>query len=181
MAALDDWIGPRRQARPDDAQAVRRLLDVARRVDPDAWRDQFRGAVGDGDMDKLTDLAAGADVRSQTASALLALAEQLMDVGRRKAAVGLLRRAEWEHPEDFWLPFYQGLWQGNDSDPGEIEEGTRCYAVAVALRPKNVEAWAGYSLMLEKQGRIDEAVTASRRAVEMEPDSCSAQMALEGR
>ena len=180
VAAMDDWVGPRRQASPTDASAVQRLLDVARRVDPDPWRDRLRESAGRDDVAALVDLAAGADVRTQTISALLALAEQLMDRGRRKAAVDLLRKAQWEHPDDFWLPFYQGLWQGNDSDPAALEEGTRCYAVAVALRPHNVEAWAGYSLMLEKQGRIDEALTASRRAVALEPNSCSAQMALEG-
>src|SRR2546423_136093 len=42
VAALDDWAGPRHQARPDDPEAVRRLLDVARRVDPDPWRDRLR-------------------------------------------------------------------------------------------------------------------------------------------
>ena len=180
VAALDDWVSPRRQARRDDPQAIRQLLDVARRVDPDPWRDQVRDAIGDGDTDRLMTLAAGADVHAQTTTALLALAARLMHDGRRTAAVDLLRRAEWQHPEDFWLAFYQGLWQGQDSDPDAIEEGTRCYAVAVALRPKNVEAWSGYGVMLEKQGRIDEAVTAARRTVELEPDNCSSQMALEG-
>jgi tetratricopeptide (TPR) repeat protein len=71
------------------------------------------------------------------------------------------------------------LWQGQDSDPEEIEEGTRCFAVAIALRPKNVEAWSGYSVLLEKQGRTAEALTASRRAVELAPDSLSAHMALD--
>jgi serine/threonine-protein kinase len=179
VAVLDDWVGPRRQARRDDPGALRRLLDVARRADPDPWRDRLRTAVAGADMDGLMDLAAGVDVRSQTPSALLALATGLMSGGRRKAAVNLLRRAEWEHPEDFWLPFYQGLWQGQDSDPNDIEQGARSFAVAVALRPKNVEAWSGYSVMLEKQGRIDEAVTAARRAAELEPDSCSANMALD--
>jgi tetratricopeptide (TPR) repeat protein len=180
VAALDDWAGPRRQARLDDPQAVRRLLDVARRVDPDEWRDRMRDAAGRGDLTALEGLAAGADVRSQTTSALLALAEQLMHGGRRKAAVDLLRKAQWEHPEDFWLHFYRGLWQGQDSDPGEIEEGTRSYAVAVALRPRNVEAWSGYTVMLEKQGRVEEAAAGSRRAVELEPNSCSAWMARAG-
>ncbi len=180
LAALDDWPGPRRQARPDDPAAVRRLLDVAGRVDPDPWRNRLRDATAREDGTVLAELAAGVDVRTQTTSALLALAEQLMNGGQRKAATDLLRKAQWEHPDDFWLPFYQGLWQGNDSDPGAIEEGTRCYAVAVALRPHNIEAWSGYSLMLEKQGRVEQAVIASRRAVELDPDSCSAQMALEG-
>jgi serine/threonine-protein kinase len=180
VAALDDWTGPRRQARPDDPAAVRRLLDLARRVDPDPWRDRLREAAGREDRDALAELARGADARAQTTSALLALAEQLMHGGQRKEATALLRKARWERPEDFWLSYYQGLWQGQDSDPGQIEEGTRCYAVAVALRPRNVEAWSGYCTMLEKQGRIDEAVTASRRAVELEPDSPSAQMALTG-
>ncbi len=179
VAALDDWVGPRRQMRPG-AAAIRRLLDLARHVDPDPWRDRLRDALGRGDPTALEQLAAGADVRSQTTSALLALASQLMALGRRKAAVDLLRKAGREHPEDYWLHFYQGLWQGQDSDPGEIEEGTRAYAVAVALRPRNVEAWSGYALMLDKQGRVEEAVAASHRAVELEPNSCSAWMALEG-
>ncbi len=180
VAALDDWVGPRRQARHDDGAAVRRLLEVARHVDSDPWRDRLRDAIGRGNMAEMAEMARDADVRTQTISALLTLAEQLMIGGQRKEAVALLRRARWEHPEDFWLSFNLGMWSGNDSDPGGIEEGTQSFAVAVALRPRNVDAWSGYSLMLEKQGRNEEAVIASRRAVDLEPNSCSAQMALAG-
>src|SRR5262249_20793148 len=116
VAALDDWVGPRRQARPDP-QAIRRLLDVARQVDPDPWRDRLRAAIGRNDMTELSEMAAGVDVRVQTTSSILALATRLMNGGRRKAAVSLVRKAQWEHPEDFWLVFFQGLWQGQDSDP----------------------------------------------------------------
>jgi serine/threonine-protein kinase len=178
VAALDDWVGPRRQAQADPA-AIQRLLDVARLVDPDEWRNQTREAAGRDDLDKLLEQAGDVDFRRQTTSAIVALAAQLMYRGKRQAAVDMLRKAQWEHPEDFWLAFYHGLWQGQDSDPAEIEEGTRCFAVAISLRPKNVEAWSGYCVLLEKQGRVDEALTAARRAVELQEDSCSAQMALD--
>src|SRR5262249_23702119 len=144
VAALDDWLGPRRQARADEA-SVKRLLDVARRIGPDPWRDRLRGALERRDVAALAALAEGADVRKQRTSALLALAVQLDAGGRRKAAVMLLRKAQWEHPEDFWLAFYQGHMQGDNNDPGELEETVRCYAIAVALRPRHVEAWSGYS------------------------------------
>ena len=93
------------------------------------------------------------------AIALWAIGEMYYDVFLANAAVVPIPSVS----DIFWLSFYLGLWSGNDSDPGGIEEGTRSYAVAVALRPRNVEAWSGYSLMLEKQGRNEEAVIAGRR------------------
>jgi serine/threonine-protein kinase len=180
VAALDDWLGPRRQARPEDAGSFRRLLDVATLVDPDPWRERMRDAAGRGDLAALAALADDVDVRTQRPSALIALAVQLGEGGRRKPAVGLLRKAQWQHPEDFWLAFYQGFMQGDSDDPGVLEETVRCYSMAVALRPHYVEAWSGYTKVLGKQGQFDEAVIAARRAVELEPNNSYAQMALDG-
>jgi serine/threonine-protein kinase len=180
VAALDDWLGPRRQARPEDAASFRRLLDVARLVDPDPWRERMRDAAGRGDLADLAALAENVDVGTQRPSALIALAVQLGEGGRRPAAVGLLRRAQWQHPEDFWLAFYQGFMEGDSDDPAVLEDTVRCYAMAVALRPHDVEAWSGYTKVLGKKGQLDEAVVAARRAVELEPDNSYAQMALDG-
>jgi tetratricopeptide (TPR) repeat protein len=179
VAALDDWLGPRRQARSDGAVSLRRLLDVARLVDADPWRNRMRDAIERRDVAALSALADEADVQKQSTSALLALAEQLVERGRRKAAVKLLRKAQWQHPEDFWLAFYQGLIQSNDADPGVLEETVRCYSMAVALRPRHVEAWSGYSRALANKGQFDESVAAARRAVDLEPDNGYSQMALD--
>jgi serine/threonine-protein kinase len=180
VAALDDWLGPRSQARPEDADSFRRLLDVARLVDPDPWRERMRDAAGRGDLAGLAALADDVDVRTQRPSALIALAVQLGEGGRRKAAVDLLRKAQWEHPEDFWLAFYQGFMQGDSDDPGVLEETVRCYSMAVALRPHHVEAWSGYTKVLGKKGQFEEAVITARRAVDLEPNNSYAQMALDG-
>jgi serine/threonine-protein kinase len=180
VAALDDWLGPRRQARPEDADSFRRLLDVARLVDPDPWRERMRDAAGHGDIEGLAALADEVDVRTQRPSALIALAEHLGANGRRKAAVDLLRRAQWEHPEDFWLAFYQAFMQGDSDDPAVLEDTVRCYAMAVALRPHDVEAWSGYTKILSKKGQLDEALIAARRAAALEPNNSYAQMALDG-
>jgi tetratricopeptide (TPR) repeat protein len=179
VSALDDWLGPRRQARPDDPAATRWLLDVARRVDPDPWRDRWRDMAGQGDGAALAEVAPAVDVQTQRPSALLALAEQLLNGGRLKAAMDLSRRAQRKHPEDFWLPFYQAHWQGQDSDPLVMEEILRCYAVAVALRPRNVEVWAGYGGALDKVGRIEEAANARQRVIELDPVGSSGQTALQ--
>ena len=76
VAALDDWAV---SATDNTRQAW--VLGVARRADPDAWRDQLRDPVAWGDQAALTGLARTVPVRGSQCTCLVALGERLLDPG----------------------------------------------------------------------------------------------------
>src|SRR5262249_49741456 len=135
IAALDDWVVPRRQARPDDPAGWRRLLAAARAADPDPWRDSLRQAVSQNDLAALMKMAKAPDLTAPV-STLQMLAEWLSDAGETEPAIALLRRAQWHHPGDFWITIQLGsALLDHYGGWSHLEETLRCYAIAVALRP----------------------------------------------
>ena len=98
MAALDDWA-----VCATDARRRAWILDVARRADPDAWRDGVRDPAAWTDRTALAELAQTAPVAGQPAPFLVALGERLHDLGGD--GTGFLARVHQEHPDDFWAAF----------------------------------------------------------------------------
>src|SRR5205085_1458372 len=76
-----------------------------------------------------------------------------------------LRRAQAEHPADFWLNFTLA----NVIDKVNPGEAAGFYRVALAVRPGNIAAHNNLALVLEVQGRLDEAIAYFRRAIELDP------------
>src|SRR5262249_28185774 len=100
LAALDYWATV-----TDDEAVLLRVLEVARRADPDPWRDQVRDWNTLRNLPRIRQLANDARVQHQTAPILLLLARRLRASGARKEAVDLLRAALLNHPADFWLNY----------------------------------------------------------------------------
>jgi serine/threonine-protein kinase len=132
VAALDDWaVCAADPARQDW------LLAVARRADPDPWRDRVRDPAVWRDGKALAELARVAP-GEQPISLLLALGEQLIACG--EDGVALLRRVQEQHPEDFWANFTLALalhgperYPGGDSKPALVY-----YEKARTIRPQAV-------------------------------------------
>ncbi len=102
VAALDDWaVCAAVPARQDW------LLGVARRADPDAWRDRVRDPAAWRDGKALAELAQAAPLAEQPVPLLLALGERLTATG--EDGVGFLRRVREQHTEDFWADFTLAL------------------------------------------------------------------------
>jgi serine/threonine-protein kinase len=131
VAALDDWAAatksPQRQAW---------LLGVARRADPDGWRDRFREARVWQDRAALEHLADELlrdklKMKVQSPQLLAALGTALF--GRKCDAVPLLREARRHYPGDFWLNFElaNALHQAR-----QWEEAAGYFRAALALRPE---------------------------------------------
>ena len=112
VAALDDWaVCAADPARQDW------LLDVARRADPDPWRDRVRDPAAWRDGKALAELARAAPLAEQPVPLLLALGERLSATG--EDGVGFLRRVREQHPEDFWANFTLALaLHGAERHPG---------------------------------------------------------------
>jgi serine/threonine-protein kinase len=125
VSGLDDW-----SACATDRGRQAWLLEVARRADPDAWRDRARDPAVWGDPAALAALAQAAPAAEGSASLLLALGERLRDLGGD--ATALLRRVQQAYPGDFWanLTLARAL-----HGKGESEAAADYYAKALAVRP----------------------------------------------
>jgi serine/threonine-protein kinase len=172
ITALDDWVLPRRYARPDEPASWKRLLEAARATDPDPWRDRLRRAVASDNLPELMQIAQTADLEAPV-STLQLLADWLLQAEERDTAIALLRRVQWQHPSDFWINFRLAAAQRFRYDTPlqietpRLEESLRCCAMAVALRPDSGLAWYEYGLALSCADRLDDAIDAAKRAVEL--------------
>jgi tetratricopeptide (TPR) repeat protein len=132
VAALDDWaVCAADRARQDW------VVGVARRADPDPWRDRVREPAGWRDGKALAELARAAPAE-EPVSLLLALGERLTACG--EDGVGFLRRVREQHPEDFWANFTLALalhgperYPGGNSAPALVY-----YEKALEIRPQAV-------------------------------------------
>jgi tetratricopeptide (TPR) repeat protein len=160
--ALDVWAGNRRQARPNDTHAWKRLVATARVADPDETRDRLRQLWSQPDRkaqrEPLLKLAREVDPGSWQPISLTTLARALDDTGEREAAAALLRRAQAEHPGDVWVNYSLARLL-EQLHPPRTEEAIRYYSVARALRPEMAHELAH---ALERRGRGDEAAVVFR-------------------
>jgi serine/threonine protein kinase/Flp pilus assembly protein TadD len=161
-AALDDWAGRRREARPRDADAWKRLVATARAADPDETRDRLRQLWSQPDRkaqrEPLLTLAKEADPRGWPEQSLTRLAIALADAGEPNAAADLLGRAQVEHPGDVWVNYGLARFL-EEGHPPRTDEAIRFYSVARALRPETAHSLAH---ALANRGRGDEAVVVFR-------------------
>ena len=133
VAALDDWaVCAADPARQDW------LLGVARRADPDPWRDRVRDPAAWRDGKALAELARAAPLAEQPVPLLLALGERLSATG--EDGVGFLRRVQEQYPDDFWANFTLALaLHGAGRHPGgDPAPALAYYEKALEIRPQAV-------------------------------------------
>jgi tetratricopeptide (TPR) repeat protein len=156
VSALDDWALV--------AQGERRAwaLAVARRADPDPWRDRLRDPVVWDEDWRLKQLVSEVPPSAVTPSLAAAVSRQLPNVVE---AESLLRSVQTLHPDEFWLNLLLGWALVVRGKPAEGEGFQRA---ALALRPTNPVAWNDLGCSLEQQGKLVEATTFFRRAIELD-------------
>ncbi len=163
-AALDDWALDLRQ-RKQPAARWRRLLTVAREMDPDPWRARLRQALADDDTPALRELAR-AEVSELPVASLTLLGSALAAAGDIDGAVAWLRQAQRLHPGDVWVNYHlAGALRGK---AGGLEEALRYYAAARAVRPEVAHALAH---ALDEKGERAEAVALFRELTRLRPDN----------
>jgi serine/threonine protein kinase/Flp pilus assembly protein TadD len=164
VAALDDWAAVTKN-QPRRAW----LLEVARRADPDSWRDRFRDPVVWQDRTALEALAGEllrdeSQLTREKPQLLAALGNALRATDGD--AVPLLTAAQAQHPDDFWLDSWLGL---------ALEQGKQAadavgyFRAAVALRPESAGAHSNLGNALFQTNHLDAAVREYRKAVELDP------------
>jgi serine/threonine-protein kinase len=168
VAALDDWAACA-------AEKGRRawVLEVARRADPDPWRDRARDPAAWHDAAALARLAEEPQAAQRSPQLLDILGNRLVAVGGD--GIGLLRRAQEQHPADFWVNFDLGNALAVGHQPAEAVGYLRA---ALAVRPATPAAYNNLGNVLHDQGKGAEAVAAYRRALALDPKLAPAHCGL---
>ncbi len=150
VAALDDWaVCVADPARQDW------LLAVARRADPDPWRDRVRDPRAWRDGPALAALAReDGRLAGQSLPLLLALGERLSMTG--EDGVGFLRRVREHYPEDFWANFTLALalHSAERRPEGHPEPALTYYRKALEIRPRAVAVLNDLGVVLFDKGWI---------------------------
>ena len=175
VTALDHWayvadaLGDRR--------SMARLLDLARRADPDPrWGDRFRDPTLWDDVDRLRRLAAEAQqqlagespANGPPAPLVTLLAKKLGD--KDGQAEPLLRTAQARRPDDFWLNYALG----EALRARKSAEALGFYRAALATRPTVSEVHVELGMALLRLGQVDEAIQACRQASQLAPTYAAA-------
>jgi tetratricopeptide (TPR) repeat protein len=165
VAALDHWAQVIRKKgnAAGDGVPVARLLEVARRADPDPWRDQARDPQASPETCRR--LARNVVIARQAPAVLTLLAFKLP----RAEAQALLRRALVEYPQDISLYLHLGALS---QTPPEREV---CYRAALAVRPDSSVALNNLGTALQMNRDYEDAITYYRLALRANPSYAAAQ------
>jgi serine/threonine-protein kinase len=164
VAALDDWA-----VCAADLARQEWLLDVARRADPDPWRDRVRDPATWREGAALAELARAAPLAEQPVPLLLALGERLSATG--EDGVGFLRRVREQYPDDFWANFTLALAvHGANRHPGgNPAAALTYYEKALIIRPQAAAVLNDVGLLQIDKYLIWEAATTLHRLVKTDP------------
>jgi tetratricopeptide (TPR) repeat protein len=169
-AAMDDWVEAQWIVAGHDVAGWKRLVAVARGIDPEPLRDRLRATWGQPVSSELRDelrrLARSIAVRAQHPTTLVGLARTLERVEDSDAALKLLRDGQYVYPGDYWLNF-RLAWALDAL--GDREGALRFYTAAVAIRPNSTRAHSNVGKALHDQKKFDEAIAAFRKAIELNP------------
>jgi tetratricopeptide (TPR) repeat protein len=165
--ALDFWSRARRAG---GAAGWQSLLDLAKAVDPDPWRNQLRDALKADDRKGVQAVALSAGARRLPPRTLQLLGEAiLVEAGTMEEAAALLRAAQRQYPDDHVLNTIVG-WLCFNARPPQYGEAVRYFTAALAVRPHNpyIARNLGWALLMN--GSAAEAVADFSRAIDLKPD-----------
>jgi tetratricopeptide (TPR) repeat protein len=174
LTALDDWGQLDGKAETKEQEWLSKLV---RAVDADPWRDRLRDALLRKDRKELEKLATAADAVAQPSAMLLLLAEGLLQSGAKASALTLLRRAQQQYPQDFWICFRMAKVLAQDNEQS-WEEAIRFYTAALAVRPQSPAVYFHLGHALRRKGAREEARDAYRQAIRLRPDCSAAHVAF---
>jgi tetratricopeptide (TPR) repeat protein len=194
--ALDDWALIRKRLK---AMGWERRLVVARMADPNPGRNRLRDALEANDHKPLEEVvqSASPDTWPPATLALLGSLAQGTPVAEKAAA--LLRRAQQQHPSDFWINFrlasilyelaqadrFGDSKTSTDPRPG-MEDAVHYFAIAAALRPQSADSHNNLANALQDWAPreeiaadyIAENIAESREAIRLNKDNAMAHYNL---
>jgi tetratricopeptide (TPR) repeat protein len=171
VAALDDWALVAHLL--GNAGFQDRLLHVGRLAAPDpAWGDRLRQPRVWRDQEALAVLVREAPEAGLSPSLLDLIGLLLASDGPGREA--WLRQAQAQHPGDFWL----NLNLGNALLKAKPVDAAGFFRVALAVRPGSAPAYTNLGNALRNQKRLDEAVAACEKAIDLDPQLAPAYSTL---
>jgi serine/threonine-protein kinase len=144
VAALDDWVGFRREDGEGGADETRALEEALRLADPDEFRNRVRGLEARRDLEGLRSLAKSEESAALPRETLLLLGDALGRAGDASAATAVYRVAHREHASDFWTSFGMAWWLGKVERP-DVGQALSLFTTARSLLPGTRAAafWSG--------------------------------------
>jgi tetratricopeptide (TPR) repeat protein len=174
LAGLDGWALAKRQAGIPGWQA---LSTLAKQADSDPGRDRLRDALLRGNWEALAKLARGSEVSSLSPSSVALLGWTLNKTGNLPLAVEALRKAQQQHPDDFWINHNLGHYLML-SKPMQPNQAAGFYRAALALRPNSPGVLNNLGNALGAQGELVQAAEALQEAIRLKPDFAMAHSNL---
>jgi hypothetical protein len=165
IGALDGWLRAVRMAGESTADTGQRLLGVVLAADRDVVRGRIRTALSLGDLEDLRAIAAETEASPLPPRTRHLLGVALADLGDPRTAARVLRAAQIEHPESFWINLDLAWLLQTDPEAGG--EAARFATAAVALRPGSAGAWRRLAV-LQHLADDPQAAASLRKAAELE-------------
>jgi serine/threonine protein kinase/Tfp pilus assembly protein PilF len=181
-SALDDWAYVRRLAADRSEPGWQELLAVARAADPDPERNRVRDAyehLGQQELKVAKDLAASVRLADLRPGTLLLLEEVLGREGLEEEMTALLRKAQREHPGNFYVTYELATWLWTRRPPRR-DEAIRFSTAALGLRPRSAFLQLHLGNQWTDKGALEEAVAAYEVAIQLRPDFGEAYTNLGG-
>jgi tetratricopeptide (TPR) repeat protein len=181
VAALDDWAAGLVLVGGDEATAkAKRLLAVARQVDPDPWRNRLRDMVQSREAGELDQLASAAPVEElpRATLGLLGLWVEVAANGLKvlgppqpvsEPTLEVLRRAQQRFPADFWINHTLASVL-TYATPQHLDEAIGFHRAALALRPQSAYTRFYLAETLRRKGKLDGAIAEYRKVIELAPE-----------
>lgn len=166
IAAVDDW-----SLHEPESSVRDRLLEVARRAEPDPWADRLRDVAARTDRSLVEKLAAELPA-GVSAAKLIMLSELMARQGLNP--IPMLTTARTAFPAEFELAFALGLLH----DAHQDSQSAGPYEAARALRPENTAAWINLGNRFLEDGRLDQALVCYQKVIELDSKQPAAHVNL---
>jgi tetratricopeptide (TPR) repeat protein len=169
-------------AAPADPKKERHWFqDVLATADPDSWRQQVRQAATQANVALLAKLVDQEDVARQPPFFLVELASDPL-LRNHPTRVRLLRQAQQQYPDDFWINFHlaaalyaSAFPQGRATPPARktelpvVNQAIRFYTAALALRPNSSAVYNYLGVALRAAGDLEGAIACYKKALDLDP------------
>jgi tetratricopeptide (TPR) repeat protein len=160
-----------RRARGEKDPSWKKLIDIARQADADAWRNRCREALLRGDRQALEQLADSLPIGQVPPTTAWQLGSDLMKLGAKDKAMELLLQAQHEYPDDWWLNDCLGWFCLTKFQPPLYDDALRFYSVTLALRPGQPVTHDVMAQIWTAKGRVNEAIAEYSKEIELDPQN----------
>ena len=174
VRALDQWAPLRRRARGTKDRGWQKLVVIARRADPDKWRNRFRDASLLRDRQALERLADAGALRDVPPATLWLLGIELMELGAKDKAMAVLRQAQHQYPDDYRINEHLAFYSRTQFRPPRHDDALRFYMIAAALRPRMPRGHRAIADVLRDKGDFADAIAEYSRVIELTADDANA-------